>query len=234
MALTAAVALAGAGRPYAVVCGLLLLATAAVAARHGRRVDDRDIGALAACVHAASPGEARLTRLPCGALVSAGGPAPSATSRFSSGARSPLPPRRARRLASLVAHLAGASGGTEIRPGHGGTVHVIVGPAAQRPRPAGGRLAHSGLPVAAAAGRADAHHVARGERAARLRRAAPRRRRRFSPGRARLAALAARPARAAGGRSAARASPARAPASTRSMPSPPRWRPAPPEPSTSS
>ena len=121
LALTSGVAIAGAGWGHAVTAGVLAATTFALALRGGALIDDRDISALAACVHAAPSSSVELVTLPCGAIVSAGrtGPARHLTMSRTDGA--PMDPRQARRLARVMEHLVRAPRQAEIRPGAGAT-----------------------------------------------------------------------------------------------------------------
>ena len=126
LALTAGVAIGGAGWGHTVTVCVLAAATVALALLGGAMIDDRDISALAACVHAAPSGSVELVALPCGAIVSAGrtGAARHLTMSRADGA--PVDPRQARRLARVMAHLVRAPRRPEIRPGAGATMHVLL------------------------------------------------------------------------------------------------------------
>jgi hypothetical protein len=126
LVLTACVAAAGAGWGHTVTAGLLAVATVVLALRNGARIDDRDISALARCVHTASSGGVELVALPCGAIVSAGRTGASRHLTMSRADGAPVDPRQARRIARLTAHLVGAPSRTEARPGAGATRHVIL------------------------------------------------------------------------------------------------------------
>jgi hypothetical protein len=135
LALTAGVAVDGAGPAYTVTGLALVVATVRLTLGRQRRVDDRDISALAACL-AGTDGGATLVTLPCGALLSAGQTGGVWHLTLSGADGSPVGRRRVRQLALYAARLIAAPSTTAARVGGGATTHVLLTPVVSSRAPA--------------------------------------------------------------------------------------------------